>query len=220
MTNKMNLQLFAAATNTTVAADLEPAISVDFTSRISQNIDELRRVLGISELVPMSAGTDIKIYKISKKNSPAQVGEGEDINLTEIERKLVRTITLDLNKYRKNTTAESIQKVGRSIAINQTDEKLIAEIQKDIKKAFYTALATGTGTATGANLQVTLANLWAKLQGYYEDMDVTPIFFVNPQDVADYLGTAQITMQTAFRFTSIENFLGLGTVQVTTQVAA
>ena len=43
MTNKMNLQLFAAATNTTVAADLEPAISVDFTSRISQNIDELRR---------------------------------------------------------------------------------------------------------------------------------------------------------------------------------
>lgn len=149
MTNKMNLQLFAAATNTTVAADLEPAISVDFTSRISQNIDELRRVLGISELVPMSAGTDIKIYKISKKNSPAQVGEGESINLTEIERKLVRTITLDLNKYRKNTTAEAIQKVGRSIAINQTDEKLIAEIQKDIKKAFYTALATGTGTATG-----------------------------------------------------------------------
>lgn len=143
MTNKMNLQLFAAATNTTVAADLEPAISVDFTSRISQNIDELRRVLGISELVPMSAGTDIKIYKISKKNSPAQVGEGENINLTEIERKLVRTITLDLNKYRKNTTAEAIQKVGRSIAINQTDEKLIAEIQKDIKKAFYTALAIG-----------------------------------------------------------------------------
>lgn len=220
MTNKMNLQFFAAATNTTVAADLEPAISVDFTSRISQNIDELRRVLGVSELVPMSAGTDIKIYKISKKNSPAQVGEGENINLTEIERKLVRTITLDLNKYRKNTTAEAIQKVGRSIAINQTDEKLIAEIQKDIKKAFYTALATGTGTATGTTLQVTLANLWAKLQSYYEDMDVTPIFFVNPQDVADYLGTAQITMQTAFGFTYIENFLGLGTVVVTPQVVA
>ena len=100
MTDKMNLQLFAAPTNTTVAADLEPAISVDFTSRISQNIDELRRVLGISELVPMSAGTDIKIYKISKKNSPAQVGEGENINLTEIERKLVRTQSLRVNHNR------------------------------------------------------------------------------------------------------------------------
>lgn len=217
---KMNLQLFAAPTNTTVAADLEPAISVDFVTRITQNIDELREVLGISELLAMSAGTDIKIYKMTKKNTPAQVGEGEEIPLTEIERKLVKTISLDLNKYRKNTTAEAIQKVGRSMAVNQTDEKLISEIQKDIKKAFYTALATGTGTATGTTLQVTLANLWAKLQNYYEDMDVTPIYFMNPQDVADYLGTAQITMQTTFGFTYIENFLGLGTAIVTPQVTA
>lgn len=217
---KLKLQLFAAPTNTTVAADLEPAISVDFVSRITQNIAELQEVIGVSELIPMAAGTDIKIYKMSKKNTPSQVGEGETIPLTEIERKLVKTIPLDLNKYRKNTTAEAIQKVGRNLAVNQTDEKMISEIQKDIKKAFYTALATGTGTATGTTLQVTLANLWAKLQGYYEDMDVTPIYFLNPQDVADYLGTAQITMQTAFGFTYIENFLGLGTAIITPQVTA
>lgn len=220
MRERMRLQLFAAETNTTVAADLEPAISVDFTSRIQQNITELQRVLGISDMLPMSAGTDIKIYKMSRKNTPSQVGEGETIPLTEIERKLVKTITLDLNKYRKNTTAEAIQKVGRNMAVNQTDEKLISEIQKDIKKTFYTTLATGTGTATGTNLQVTLANLWAKLQTYYEDMDVRPIYFINPQDVADYLGTAQITMQTAFGFTYIENFLGLGTAVVSPQVTA
>ena len=220
MKNKMKLQLFAAPTNTTVAADLEPAISVDFTSRIAQNIAELQRVLGISEMLPMPAGTDIKIYKITRKNTPTQVGEGETIPLTEMERKLVKTITMDINKYRKNTTVEAIQKVGRNLAVNQTDEKLISEIQKDIKKQFYTALATGTGTATGTNLQATLANLWAKLQTYYEDMDVLPIYFINPQDVADYLGTAQITMQTAFGFTYIENFLGLGTAIVSPQVTA
>ena len=216
----IDLQLFAAPTNTTVAADLEPAISVDFTSRISTNITELQRVLGISDMMPMAAGTDIKIYKMTKKNTPEQVAEGETIPLTEIERKLARTITLDLNKYRKNTTAEAIQKVGRSLAVNQTDEKLVSEIQKDIKKAFYTALGTGTGTATGTNLQATLANLWAKLQNYYEDMDVTPIYFINPQDVADYLGGAQVTMQTAFGFTYIENFLGLGTAIISPQVTA
>ena len=65
-----------------------------------------------------------------------------------------------------------------------------------------------------------MANLWAKLQGYYEDMDVTPIYFINQQDVADYLGTAQITMQTAFGFTYIENFLGLGTAIISPQVTA
>lgn len=220
MKKKMKLQIFAAPTNTTVASDLEPAISVDFTSRIAQNITELQRVLGISDMMPMAAGTDIKIYKITRKNTPSQVGEGETIPLTEMERKLVKTITLDLNKYRKNTTAEAIQKVGRNLAVNQTDEKMISEIQKDIKKQFYTTLATGTGTATGTNLQTTLANLWAKLQGYYEDMDVTPIYFINQQDVADYLGTAQITMQTAFGFTYIENFLGLGTAIISPQVAA
>lgn len=214
------LQLFAAATNTTVAADLEPAISIDFTSRIQQNITELREVLGISDLIPMAAGTDIKIYEMKKVNTPSQVGEGETIPLTEIKRSLKTTITLDLDKYRKNTTAEAIQKVGRNMAINQTDEKLISEIQKDIKKAFYTALATGTGTATGINLQTALANLWAKLQTRYEDMDITPVYFINPQDVADYLGTAQIEMQTAFGFTYIENFLGLGTAIISPQITA
>lgn len=220
MNLKSRLQLFAAPANTTVAADLEPAISVDFTSRISTNITELQTVLGVSDMMPMPSGTDIKIYKMTKKNTPAQVGEGETIPLTEIERKLVRTITLDLNKYRKNTTAEAIQKVGRNMAVNQTDEKMITEIQKDIKKTFYDTLKTGTGTAAGATLQATLANLWAKLENYYEDMDVSPIFFINPQDVADYLGTAQITMQTAFGFTYIENFLGLGTAVISPQVTA
>ena len=217
----MGLQLFAgAATNTIVAADLEPAISIDFTSRIHQNIDELRQLLGVSELIPMAAGTDIKIYEMTKENTPAQVGEGVTIPLTEIKRKLKTTISITLDKYRKNTTAEAIQKVGRNMAVNQTDEKLISEIQKDVKKAFYTALATGTGTATGTSLQITLANLWAKLQTRYEDMDVSPIFFINPQDVADYLGTAQLTMQTAFGFTYIENFLGLGTAVISPQVEA
>lgn len=220
MNLKSKLQLFAAPTNTTVAADLEPAISVDFTSRISTNITELQMVLGVSDMLPMPSGTDIKIYKMTKKNTPAQVGEGETIPLTEIDRKLARTITLDLNKYRKNTTAEAIQKVGRNMAVNQTDEKMITEIQKDIKKTFYDTLKTGTGTAAGTTLQATLANLWAKLENYYEDMDVSPIFFINPQDVADYLGTAQITMQTAFGFTYIENFLGLGTAVISPQVTA
>lgn len=217
---KKKLQLFAAPTNTTTAADLEPAISVDFTTRIAENIKELQEVIGVSELIPMSAGTDIKIYEIKKVNTPSQVGEGETIPLTEITRKLVKTYTLDLNKYRKNTTAEAIQKVGREIAINQTDEKLVSEVQKDIKKSFYATLATGSGTATGTDLQTALANLWAKLQVRFEDMDVTPIFFVNPQDVADYLGTAQIHMQTAFGFTYIENFLGLGTAIISPQVTA
>lgn len=217
---KLYLQMFAAEIGATVAADLEPAISVDFVSRITQNIRELQRLLGVTDLIPMPAGTDIKVWKWTVEELAAQVGEGENITPTKVKRALDKTITLDLDKYRRVTTAESIQKVGRNVAINQSDEKLVNKVQKGIKKSLYDMLKTGSGTATGATLQITLANLWAKLQEYYEDEDVTPIYFVNQQDVADYLGTAQITMQTAFGFTYIENFLGLGTAIVSPQVTA
>ena len=214
------LQLFAAEEGTTLSTDLAPAISVDFVTRIAQNIVELQQLLGITDLVPMAAGTDVKIYKWTVEDLAEQVGEGEEIGLTKVKRTLANTITLDLDKYRRNTTAEAIQRVGRSIAINQSDEKLIKKVQKGIKGSLYTVLKAGTGTATGTNLQIILANLWAKLQGYYEDEDVNPVYFVNPQYVSDYLGTAQITMQNAFGFTYIENFLGLGTAIVSPQVTA
>lgn len=224
----MLLQLFAEdsaaattdTTNATTTTDLAPAISVDFTSRISKNIVELQKLLGITDLIPMSAGTDIKIYKWTVGKLADQVGEGKEIGLTKVKRELADTISLGLDKYRRNTTAEAIQKVGRNIAINQSDEKLIGQVQKETKKSLYVALKNGKGTATGGTLQAVLANLWAKLQEYYEDEDVTPVYFINQQDVADYLGTAQITMQTAFGFTYIENFLGLGTAIISPQVGA
>ncbi len=232
MKNKefMMLQLFAEgdssttpaepAAGTTTTADMAPAISVDFTSRISKNIVELQKLLGITDLIPMSAGTDIKIYKWTVDELADQVGEGKTIGLTKVTRTLANTISLALDKYRRNTTAEAIQKVGRNIAINQSDEKLVGKVQKETKKSLYVALKKGSGTVSGTTLQAVLANLWAKLQEYYEDEDVTPVYFINQQDVADHLGTAQITMQTAFGFTYIENFLGLGTAIISPQVTA
>ena len=76
----------------TVGTDLEPAISIDYTSRLNKNINELQRLLGVTEMIPMSAGTNIKIYKMEQVNTPDQVGEGETIPLTEINRKLARTV--------------------------------------------------------------------------------------------------------------------------------
>ena len=216
--NKFNLQLHAAETNLTVGTDLEPAISIDYTSRLNKNINELQRLLGVTEMIPMSAGTNIKIYKMEQVNTPDQGGEGETIPLTEINRKLARTVELKLNKYRKSTSAEAIQRSGRSLAVNQTDEKLISGVQTSIKKSFYTLIKTGTGTAKGTNLQSALSAAWGALQKFYVDMTVTPIYFVSSEDLADYLGNAQITLQTAFGMSYIENFLGLGTVIVSPEL--
>ena len=217
MKNKLYLQLFAEA-NMTAAADLEPAISIDHVTRITSNIKELQKVLGITELTPMSAGTNVKIYKMEVVNTPEQVGEGETIGLTKVQRKLANTIELVLKKYRRNTSAEAIQKSGRSVAINQCDEKLISNIQKGVKKDFYALLETGTGEASGTNLQSALAAAWGELQRFYEDEEVTPIYFVSSDDLAEYLGNAQVTLQQAFGLSYIQDFLGLGTVVVSPSV--
>lgn len=218
--NIMNLQMFAAPTGTIVSTDVEPAISIDFTNRLATNIVELQNVLGVTNMIPMAAGTLIKMYKTTVSNSPAQVAEGEDIALTEIKREPASTIELKLNKYRKQTTAESIQKAGQAIAVNETDNKLISIVRSDIKKAFYAALAKGTGTAEGANLQAGLAKGWGAVKKFFRDYDATPVFFVSADDVAGYLAAAQITLQTAFGFDYVENFLGLGTAVVTPELAA
>ena len=117
MKNKefMMLQLFAEgdssatpaepAAGTTTTADMAPAISVDFTSRISKNIVELQKLLGITDLIPMSAGTDIKIYKWTVDELADQVGEGKTIGLTKVTRTLANTISLALDKYRRNNKA-------------------------------------------------------------------------------------------------------------------
>lgn len=206
----MNLQLFTVPTNETVTTDLAPAISIDFTSRISENINTLQEILGVTNMTPMAAGTLIKLYK-ETVTVAQQVAEGETIGLSKVKRELADTKELVLGKYRKQVTAEAIQKFGRELAINRTDEKLIGEIRKQIKSDFFTTIGTGTGLALGGtDLQATLASVWAALQKKYVDTDVTPVYFVSTDDVAEYLGSATVTMQTAFGFTYIENFLGLG----------
>lgn len=200
--------------NTTVSTDVAPAISIDLTANLAEGIRSLQEILGITEMEAMAAGTVVNIYKSQiKGNLNKQEEEGKTVPLTEVERVLARQIELNLDFYRKMVTAQAIQKSGRENAIYDTDRKLIAQIRKAIKGTFYSSLADGTGVvATKDTLQKQLAAAWAALHNFYEDMDSEPVHFVNPEDAADYLGTANITTQNAFGFEYVEDFLGLGTV--------
>lgn len=211
----------AVITNTTITTDVAPEISFDISAQLSEGYRKLAEILGVSRMDAVPEGSAIKVYKSAVKGAVgAQVGEGDVINLTEVER-VATPYTMGLKKYRKLVTAEAIQKSGREVAIYDTDRALISAIRKEVKADFFSFIATGTGTATaGTNLQTQLANNWAGLQTYFEDEDVEPVHFVNPADVATYLGTAQITMQSDFGFSYVENFLGLGTVIIANGVTA
>ena len=70
-----------------------------------------------------------------------------------------------------------------------------------------------------------MANLWATLTTKFEGYDgfdtdaANPfVFFVNPLDVADHLGTATVTTQNAAGITYLKDFLGLGTTITSSKV--
>lgn len=220
--NKYFRQLFTVEAGTIVTTDIEPAISIDHNERLVAGVESLQTILGVTELTPMPTGSLVKQYKYTKKNTPDQVAEGETIGLTKYDRTLANSFEITLKKYRKQTTAEAIQRSGKDKAVNKTDDLLVKDVQKDVKKAFYGMLATGTGKATAkvATLQGALAAAWGAVSTHFADMDVEPIFFVNTTDVADYLATAQITTQNAFGFKYVEDFLGLGTVVIDPSVTA
>lgn len=208
--------------DTITTQDIAPEISIDLAYGLKDSVRKLREALGVTSMRRMESGSTIKVYKTTKVNSPEQVGEGEVVPLTKFQRKLAQTINVVLKKYRKSTSGEAIQTDGFNHSVNETDQKMISEIGKEIKQAFFATINAGTGTATaGATLQAACAQLWAAIQAGFEDIEVEgqTVFFVNPLDAAAYLGSAQITVQEAFGLQYIKNFLGMGTLIISKEIA-
>jgi hypothetical protein len=209
MKKSFNLQLFAAE-NTITSDDLEKVRDVDFTERFTKDLGTLMKMLGVTRKLKKKAGEVLKVYKVTGTLQDGVVAEGEIIPLSKYESTYEAVGEATLKKWRKQTTAEAISEKGYSQAVNDTNNKMLKDIQKGIRSGFVSFLGTGTGAATGAGLQATLAQTWGQMKVLFEDTAVETVHFINPLDIADYLGTAQVTTQTAFGMTYIENFLGMG----------
>lgn len=201
-----------AETNVIKKAQITKVRELDFAQLFGENVQNLIKMLGVTRKIPVTAGTALKVLKVTGTLQNGTVAEGEIIPLSQYQTTWTTVAEAELKKWRKATTAEAILKGGYDQAVNATNKKLILDIQKSIRTKFITFLATGTSTATGEGLQAALANAWGKAQILFEDDAVQLVTFVNPLDVSDYLGKAGITVQTAFGLNYVENFLGLGTV--------
>lgn len=210
MNKKFNLQLFAVDANTTKAADLAKVRDVDFTERFTAGIQTLMKMLGVTRKIEKKAGEVLKVYKVTGTLQDGTVAEGEIIPLSKYKTTYEPIGEATLKKWRKMTTAEAISQKGYGQAVNDTNDKMLKDIQKGVRSDFVKFLATGTGKASGVGLQAALAKVWGQLQVLFEDTSIEVVYFLNPLDVADYLGNAQISTQTAFGMSYIENFLGMG----------
>lgn len=221
----MNIQFFAnltddAETNVVTKSQMAKVREVDFVQRFTHNsLRVLLEALGVTRKVPMSEGTTMYYYTTTGTLQSGAVAEGAVIPLSQYQRNKVPIGEITLNKWRKAVTAEAIMKSGRDEAIRATDNKLLSDVQKKIRTDFFTFLTGLDGTVVAAStLQAVLAQSWARLQVLFEDDAIEAVHFMSPLTIADYLQSATITTQTAFGMTYIADFLGLGSVVLSSNI--
>lgn len=212
----------AAETGVIKSEQMKKVREIDFVNQFAHaSLNKLLEVLGVTRKIPMMEGTTMYVYSIDGTLEDGNVAEGEIIPLSNFEpdKKAVGEITL--KKWRKGVTAEAIKKSGYDAAVIETDEALLKKVQAGVRNDLFTFMngeITGQSSVTGNTLQAALAAAWGKLQALFEDDTAETVYFVNPIDVAEYLGTANISTQTVFGMNYVENFLGLGTVIMSSRI--
>ena len=214
----------AAETNLIGKSKMARVREVDFVSQFThQSLNKLLEVLGVTRKIPMMEGTTMYVYSTSGTLQSGAVAEGEIIPLSQYTTTKTAVGDITLKKWRKAVSAEAIKKSGYEASVRETDAALLKDVQAGIRSDFFTFLngtIAGSTTASGVGLQAALAAAWGQLQVKFEDDTAEAVYFVNPLDIADYLASASITVQTVFGMNYVENFLGLGTVIMTSRVTA
>lgn len=234
----------AVPANITDSTAINAAMDQEFIANFQHDFDRLAEILGIFGTETMTAGTVLKMLKVtgklnndktdaSKENGTAATAvtlgsssgssyiEGDEVALSKFNAELVPVDEIKGVPYRKMTTAAAIQKSGYVNAVLKTDQKMLSLARGGVVSDFFTFLKNGTGTATGKGLQAALAMTDAALGDSVEgngDEAGRIIHFVNRQDAAEYLGNAPITVQNVFGMTYLQNFLGVENVFLTNKV--
>lgn len=203
---------------TTTAQYTTTAREVDFVTRFTENWDALRAILGIMRPIRKAPGTKLISYKAEMDGGlkgGTTVAEGDEIPFTKMKVAPVAYGDIEVAKYAKSVTIESVAKYGAEIAVEKTDDAFIVALQNKILGDFYTFLNTGTLTLTPKTWQQALAQAKGKVLAKFMgmDRDVTEVVgFANIEDFYDWLGDKDITTQTMFGLTYVKNFLGYNTL--------
>lgn len=209
----------AAKENVTISTQFTTsAREEDFVTRFNDNWDALRTILGIMRPIRKAPGTKLVSYKAEVDGDlqgGATVAEGDEIPFTKMKVSPVTYGDIEVAKYAKSVTIESVAKYGAEVAVEKTDDAFLVALQNKVLGDFYTFLATGSLALTPKTWQLALAQAKGKVLAKFMgmDKDVTEVVgFANIMDFYDYLGDKEITTQTMFGLTYVQNFLGYNTL--------
>lgn len=220
----LSIQFFAASNVETLTnpRDSLPNVytnvtarEIDFVSRFGNNWDALRNILGIMRPIRKAPGSQLISYTADVTLEDGNVGPGKVIPYSKAT--IVQSAKEDLNieKYAKAVPIEDVNKYGAEIAVEKSDDAFLTKLQNVVLGRFYTFLNTGTLTGTGTTWQDALAKAHGLVLNKFATMqkEVTKVVgFANILDAFDYLGAADVTIQTEFGLSYIKNFLGYDTL--------
>lgn len=191
------------------------AREIDFVTRFGDNWDALRNIMGIMRPIRKTPGTVLKSFTASVALESGSVDPGEVIPYSKTTIVEAAKSDVTIEKYAKAVPIEDVNTYGAEIAVEKSDDAFLTQLQNVVLGRFYTFLNTGSTTGSGADWQDALAKAHGLVLNKFATIqkDVTSVVgFANILDAFDYLGAADVTVQTAFGLTYIENFLGYSTL--------
>lgn len=191
------------------------AREIDFVTRFGQNWSALQAILGIMRPIKKDPGTVLRSYTTSGTLQSGSVAEGDEIPYSLFTVTEATKADVDINKYAKGVTIESVSKYGAEIAVEKTDEAFLNELQSKVLTDFYAFLNTGTLTSVATTWQDALAKAKGTILNKFATMrkSVTDVVgFANINDAYAYLGATGISVQSEFGINYIKNFLGYSTL--------
>ena len=193
------------------------AREVDFVTRFGDNWEALRNILGIMRPIRKAPGSRLISYTADVTLESGSVDAGEVIPYSKSTIVQAQMGDLTIEKYAKAVPIEDVNTYGAEIAIEKSDDAFLTKLQNVVLSRFYTFLNTATGISTDSatTWQAALAKAQGKVLNKFATIqkDVTEVVgFANILDFYDYLGAADITVQTQFGLTYVQNFLGYRTL--------
>jgi len=191
------------------------ARETDFVTRFNDNWDALRQIMGIMRPIRKAPGTSLVSYTADVALEDGDIEPGHVIPYSKATITQAAKGDLEIQKYAKAVPIEDVNKYGAAIAVEKSDDAFLTKLQNVVLNKFYTFLKTGTLTRNAATWQAALAKAQGEVLNKFASIqkDVTSVVgFANILDAYDYLGAADISVQTQFGLTYIKDFMGYSTL--------
>lgn len=205
------LQLFAEPNVITTQQITVNPREVDFVTSFGNDLSALTEVLGIARPIRKANGTQLVGKKVTGTLESGDVPEGEEIPFSQFSVAPVSYKTINVRKYAKALTLETVIENGVETSVGMTDEEFKQQLIDVILADMYNALLTGKLTAEESTFQMAVSMSIGRVKDKFKKMHKAATgvaVFVNTLDMYSYLGGAQITVQNAFGMDYVKNYLG------------